>query len=460
MNNIFDFVPTNFFSILNSKNKALYCEALFVLRDFLEEAMPIKRREYASQIAYRLEGLLETSSFEEEESDGEQPNSEKDKANLIINRLKECGWIDFEYLSDSNFEEMIIVQDYAIDMINTMYKIANPKVKEYKGYVYSTYSALKQLKEQPEYSYTALLGAVDRTRTFVSDLNSLFHNIRKYHRRLGSFEVNQLLKEHFERYEKEVQTIIDPLRTNDSVSRFKHPILDILYSWREDDVQIALLVEQAMQDGKIETPEKAKEQVLDMIDYIIRVYNQVEGTIARIYDKHSQYTRASIDRIKYKLDNSRDIKGVITKLIGQAIEDDETALQMEGALDFTKIAVASERSPFESTKRKVREFSKAEPVHIASVPKEVLDDFLENILSRYSNKMIDEFVLEHLKDGCASTKDFEISDDKQYILFLLSVIRGKEKSAPFTINVKDGVVSSGSYKLTEVEFRSKENKHA
>lgn len=455
MNNIFDFVPVNFFSILNSKNKVLYCEALFVLRDFLEEAMPIKRREYASQIAYRLEGLLETSSFDEEEDEDEPLNSEKDKANLIINRLKECGWIDFEYLSDSNFEEMIIVQDYAIDMINTMYKIANPKVKEYKGYVYSTYSSLKQLEEQPEYSYTALLGAVDRTRTFVSDLNSLFHNIRKYHRRLGSFEVNQLLKEHFEKYEKEVQTIIDPLRTNDSVARFKHPILDILYSWREDDVQIALLVDQAMQDGKIETPDKAKEQVLEMIDYIIRVYNQVESTISRIYDKHSQYTRASIDRIKYKLDNSRDIKGVITKLISQAIDDDVVASQMEEVLDLTKIAVASDQSPFESTKRKVREDAKAEPVKIAEVPKELLDEFMDNILSRYSTKMIDDFVLEHLKDGYASTKDFEIVDDKQYILFLLSVIRGKEKSAPFNIKVGDRAVSIGQYKLAEVEFKLK-----
>ena len=41
--NLFDKIPENFFSILVSKNKNLYIDALFVLRDAFKQEMSISK---------------------------------------------------------------------------------------------------------------------------------------------------------------------------------------------------------------------------------------------------------------------------------------------------------------------------------------------------------------------------------------------------------------------------------
>ena len=92
--NLFERVPENFFSILASKNKELYVDALMLLHKSFQYDLNIETSNYISQLI----GLLDTRTYELEEDDEEVDGSPtlSIKARWILNRFVMTGWIDRE----------------------------------------------------------------------------------------------------------------------------------------------------------------------------------------------------------------------------------------------------------------------------------------------------------------------------------------------------------------------------
>ena len=65
--NLFDKIPENFFSILVSKNKNLYIDALFVLRDAFKQEMSISKENIISRLINSLEDEINQEDFSEDE---------------------------------------------------------------------------------------------------------------------------------------------------------------------------------------------------------------------------------------------------------------------------------------------------------------------------------------------------------------------------------------------------------
>lgn len=454
---LFDVVPDRFFSILSSKNKVLYSEALFIIRDALNEDMSIRRQDLIGRIASRLEFMLESSDLGEDDDSFNNMKSPYDRANAVFNILKDRGWIEVEYLSDTRFEEMVNVPDYAFEIINVLYRIVHQEKGEYKGYVYSTYAALMQLKEQPEYSYTALLASYQRTNEFINALSKLFSNIRRYHLKISSLDVNALLEDHFGRYQTEVMKIIEPIRTNDSVPRFKGRILEILEGWRESETDIDMLVRQGMSGDRYKDEAECKEDILRMIDSVVQTYHSVEKTIHRVEDKHSAYTKASVERIRYKLNTGRDLQGIITRLIA-ASSDDEVSTMMSDAINLSLSQQLSSSSLYARKERSIREKADLLPFELYRPTDEARNGVLEALRSAYSDDAIDKYVRDNLDAGHSSSEDFTISDDREYILFLLSTIRGSERSAPFIREFMDRRAEREGFSLPMIRYYPKEKK--
>lgn len=118
-----------------------------------------------------------------------------------------------------------------------LYEIAEDKPKEYNSLVYATYSNLsKANEERDDYLGDALLAAYSLTDRLVDSLKSLLNNMRSYYLTLQEQEeVRQVLHEHFDRYQVLVSDkIYHPLKTFDSVPRFRTRILTILREWLLD----------------------------------------------------------------------------------------------------------------------------------------------------------------------------------------------------------------------------------
>ena len=96
---LFTRIPQRFFTILTSAKKELYVEALFVLRQAFKTELVIRREELTAMLVGSLESSILQADFseEEEEMGAERDEGLSGKAHLLIRKLRDTGWLEFEY---------------------------------------------------------------------------------------------------------------------------------------------------------------------------------------------------------------------------------------------------------------------------------------------------------------------------------------------------------------------------
>ena len=460
---LFDKLPDRFFGILSSSKKELYVEALFVLRQAFLSEMEIRRDDFASMLMNYLESEMLTAEFPEEEDDSpadmEDLTSLSGKAYYLIRRLRDAGWLEVEFDS-STFEDYITVPDYSVTMMDVLYSLSQEKVQEYNSYVYATFAALENAGENPEFRFQALLAAYQNTENLIRELKSLYNNIRRYQQRaLNQMSANVLLAEHFDDYrEQVVNAIYYPLKTIDSVPRFKHRLLKILNEWVLKEDTLEEIVRQGVERHVFVDEEAGREDALGMINYIADSYENVEETIAKIDQRHTSYTRASTERIRYIINSDQSARGKLVDLLQNVSRDDRLQGQMEEAVHAYRHEFADHGSLYARVKRTKR--TEGKPLAIKERPKNegLVESFLEDVRKRYTNPKIDRYMLGLFGDRDSfMTAEIEMENDEEFILFLLGTIRGREKSAPFSVRFQEGNVDCGGYSLPQAVFRKKKS---
>ncbi len=337
----FDILPNNFFSILVSKNKDIYIEALLFLYNYIinDGGLEILIEDYKSSLI----SLQEVREFELEEDDDEDFEikiTPSTKANIIINRLLKTGWIDREFL-DGSFSEVITPKPYAIPFIKLLNEVGEDVQYEYNSYVFSTYSGLKQAKDD-EFSqmYEAIISAKKNTDELVYQLNTLYYSIKGHLSDIeNKIDVNDLLLNHFEQFKKLSDNMYHPIKTMDSVHRYMTPIQNILSDILTDDESMNKIVKRAMITKKYEDEVKAEQTIVDMIDHISNRYNSLDNKIDSIDRKYNQYTKQSIEKIQYLMNADQSIKGKLTHILKTyaSLEEDDKDKLLESLEDKINI---------------------------------------------------------------------------------------------------------------------------
>ena len=114
---LFDVVPDKFFSILSSRNRVIYYDALMVLHDMFRFELNIREDDFVASLV----SILEDKVFEVEEEDEVQESSltVSGKARILLNRLIRAGWIDQEFL-DNTFIKILTPRTYAIPVLKML----------------------------------------------------------------------------------------------------------------------------------------------------------------------------------------------------------------------------------------------------------------------------------------------------------------------------------------------------
>ena len=458
---LFSLIPDRFFSILTSKNKELYVQALFVLRQAFKTELVIRREDLAAMLMDSLQDDFYRADFSdeagEENEDAADVSTLSGKAFFLIRKLKTTGWIEIEYESRS-FEENITIPDYAISVMNVLYDLSQERVREYNSYVYATYAALSSVTENPDYVYQALSAAYRNTVELVDELKSLFNNIRRYYRRIpGESDVNELLREHFDEYKaKLIDIVYYPLKTIDSVPRFRHPIIRILNEWLLDEEVLKLIVSQGIARKVYKDSEEGHEETLRMISYIADTYDSIEEMIDEIDHRHNQYINASIDHIRYLMNSDRGVKGRLIELLKHAGEE-EVLKTMSDSLRVYRHQFYDQRSLYQKVQRREREEGTPLSVEELKDQSELVESFLDGVRRQYTNKKIDEYM-----SACFagrrqfSTEEVRCEKTEDFILFLLGTLRGKEKTAFYEVEFLSGNTECSGYSLPRAIFRRKE----
>lgn len=469
---LFEVLPQNLFSILTSKNKEIYTEALFILRKAFKQEMSISKSDVVVMLISSLdERMLELDMSDEEEViDDKLEDADtitlSSTAHYILRRLRDTGWIEVEYQMDS-FEENITLPDYTIKIINLLNSLTVESVKEYNSYVYSTYSALKIAdQERDEFVYNALLTAYDNTVLLIDELKTLHNNIRRYHQALNEYAtVNDVLKGHFDEYKGLIMDrIYHPLKTLDSVPRFKIPIVKILSKWLTDNILRDKMLEQAILRGKYKTKEAASEDIIMKISEISDAYEKLDEMLDDIDRKNSAYTNASIEKMRYLINSDRSIKGKIIELLKSISQNPKeiTGISIEEmgkAVVLFKQAYMDERSLYVRAARNKKKDGK--PMEIKSgsdeTGEQALAEFIQKAKNTYSHTRIMNFVKDLMEESdIAAMEDIDVNDDETFIMLMLAVLRNDEKGAFYKVEFLEGYLEKDGYRLPKLLFIRKE----
>ena len=460
---LFDRIPEDFFRVLTSSKKDLYVAAIMVLRQAFKTELIIRKTDFVAMLINTLENRILLADFSEESDElgasAEDGEGLSGKAYFLLRVLKERGWITIEY-EPGSFTENISVPDYSIATADLLYNLSEDRVSEYNGYVYATYASLKSCDDNPDYRFQALSAAHTNSSQLITELKSLYNNIGHYYQRiLNESDVNSLLREHFDNYREQLfDAIYYPLKTIDSVPRFRHPILSIVHSWEVSDEIIESIAEQGVKRKVFADMDSGREQTLEMILDIGETYEKIENLISQIDNKHTEYTRASIEKIRYALNVDRSIKGKLVQLL-KASNNEAVSSAMQGAVNLYSHSFVDSQSAYNRIKRTARSEGKAIAIETREENAELMAGFLSDIRKQYSNKKIDTYVHSLLGERHSiSTIDVSISDSNEFILFLLCTVRGREKGADYTVDFKSGYVDCMGYNLPDITISRKGDK--
>jgi len=323
---LFDVIPENFFSVLSSPLKVLYADIIFLIyKQYLLVNFGLKRELVTDIIIEYLEDRAEDDSLQDALNDEiweesfDSVQEIRSRANFIIRKLEQTGWIMLE--TYSNYEEYINITDYAIRVIDTLDKIRSNYQAEYQGYVYATYSLLHS-READRQGHIALEKAFEQTTELIQGLKSLQHNIKRYIERvIDEKEPQEILKLHFDEYKVEIlDKSYHRLKTSDNVSKYRPQILSKINEWYQNRDwlnQVALANVKREYHHDIE---EARDEVLRQLDYIRQSYINMDELLEEIDRRNTRYANTSFLQLKYLLNSSRDVEGQLTDILARLAE--------------------------------------------------------------------------------------------------------------------------------------------
>lgn len=471
---LLEIVPENLFTILASKNKHVYIEALLVLRKAFKQEMLISKSDLIAMLIANLDETMLDMDFSDEDDSSDEGSPIGGKslgtlsaaAHFLLRRLRDTGWVEMEYQVDS-FEESITLPDYAIKIINLLYSLTEEQTAEYNSHVYSAYSGLRTAdQDRDEYMFTALVSAHEKTVQLVDELKTLHNNIRRYHQALNEYAtVNEVLKGHFDEYKSLISDrVYHPLKTLDSVPRFRTPILKILGGWMADQSLRDRMADQAVLRGRYQTKEEAQEGIILIIGEITDTYERLDEMLQEIDRKNSAYTRASMEKMQYLLNSDRSIKGKIVDLLmgmvnGKRIEEallderlaDGVELFRQGYLDSKSLYLREARqNKNESSPLAAREPDEDDGEH-------ALTEFMEKAKKSYSHNRVMNYMQKVLNDkDIISTADILLTCDDEFILLMLAALKSTDKNTFYSVEFLEDYLDNNGYRIPRMRFVRKD----
>lgn len=468
---LFDTLPDNFFSVLSSKNKDIYAMALLVLyRSLQTDEMSIKKDDYIRTLRETATDLVMNFDFSEEgdEDDLGANPSLPSRAAFIVRRLEETGWIDIEMRTDT-FEEYIALPSYSIQMLNFLNEIVSESEVAYNSLVHSTYSELKlEDEEQDEFMYATLVRVYENTKRLRVELVTLGHSIRIFQNKLGRlFTTNEVLHEHFDQYKVRISDrYYHPLKTFDSVTKFKRPILAILQKWLKDDDIRQKLAMQSIMWGHSKDKIAAEEEIIEKITYIQDMYEQMNNMISEIDEKHSEYTKSSATKIIYLNNSDKTIKGHLETIFKAYAKANSEGVGLRGILSRMQDSICLFEqgyiNPESITLPIVRRYrEEGEPLPIIYNSEEAGDYTMQEFLDQTRNSFTDERIYEFMRTAFQGEEeifigDIPLPDFDAFILLILASLKKDDEASFYTVEQGEGRVISQGYVLPNFTFKRKE----
>ena len=445
--NLFNKIPDNFFSILSSRNKSIYGLALVTLYDALMlYHNRIRKSDYLDLLKNRGEKDIASLIIEEDDFDEDSPIIYEPtlaaKANLIVRRLVDTGWI----LIDTDLKsgcEYILLPSYSISMLKLVYEFMSDNESKYISYVHSTFADLQLEDEnQSEFMYRTLMNATNKTRDLELEVTKLDHSIRVFHKQLSNiFSPNEVLTQHFDiAREDVVDPIYHPLKTNDSIILYNGPISSILKRWLVNEEVRNKLIDQALiLNHSLKDRQDAERDIIKKINYIQDTYAKLAQEMDDIDRAQSSYTKATTENVIYLNNSDKTIKGKLETIflnVAKVINGEDKGSVYPGIVRDINNSIMLYQQGYIDSESLTKPFRKSS--RIESDPM-MLDDFnhevneglmqsLLDIMDQYSDEKIMDFMAAAFKENNEiDVNKIPIKSVEDFIMVILGTVKADSR---------------------------------
>ena len=507
MQNLFDIVKPNLFSILSAPNRVIYFHALMVLRECYQRELNFSRSDLVTYLISQMERdlygltdeeLIDTANEINDQNDvpiqherstspirtdipfGDQMdlyeslqsssfdesnfNTLSGRAHALIRRFIETGWL--QSLTDgSGLDETLIVPQYASILLDAFYNIVEPTQQRYNAFVYNVYSNLRTANDdRDEFMYQGLQSAYENTVLLRENLQTLLHNIHSFYQNLHlREEIHDLLSEHFDSYQLSVAiAAYHPLKTIDSVYRFRPRILEILRSWLVTPSLLELMAGSYRgQRGEIDEG-GVRSDIVQRIVFISDTFESLDDLLKEIDKRNANYNRASVERLQYLLRSDRDIKGKLIQLLRalpKLLSDaDSPLLEAMLTLPIYQVRYLDPNALYtEPTQRKR---GKPQPVQQPKTEDDVIfraeaKELIERMNALYSQQRIAEYIRSQMDSaGKLTSGDMRLLEFDDFLRVIMAVIRSDEPEMPYDIewDEKHETITVNGYRIPIMTF--------
>ena len=298
---LFDVLPEHFFGLLAGKCRRIYAEAgLCLYEQYRLAQFGIEQEILRDKFQELIESWAEVGVAYEDESFSEKDAADESraKANHMIRRMKEFGWLDYE--QRENFKIFILLPHYSSRLWGLFANLCEGRAVEYQRFAFTTYQVLsgEAAKVQPS---MAVLEAERLAEEFVEELRILLNNIKgKMEQVSAQTSLQDVLSHHFVEYRADiVDRSYHRLKTSDHVSRYRIGILREVQEIQQNKERMRALCDDAVRRELADSVEAAEYRMNASLQTIEEIYRGLDDMFAQIDRRHNQYVRASYERALY-----------------------------------------------------------------------------------------------------------------------------------------------------------------
>ena len=459
---LLDNIPENLFVPLASPNKHIYSECIFTIFKHTKSGLSFGiEREVIVDILERYFDLQNEQLLDE----GDTYTRSRDKANYVLRKLIEYGWLDTEKLN--NYKEYINFNDYAIDILNTLNSLSKKSNFEYEGYISTIYVWLSSDFSEDQ-RYLLLETIYKNTDNLIIGLKRLNSNIRRYMEELTSNNsVSDIIDILLHDYRA---NIIDKgyhrLVTSDNVSKYRPYIIEKLTEFSLDLNFITGAGVQLAEQTNISEPEGI-EEVKNMLENIISAFRNLDILLNEIDIKNSKYQRFAKNRAKFLLNNSADISGQLNTILKLLSEDaiksnisisdiydndifsELFTVQSQNYVDNESLYIPKERKP-RIKKEDIEELPKTD-----NLESEEADKTYYNALKLVARrKNLNNKIKRLLKDNTeVSSRDIEVSSEDDFVDLIYMFLDGTNSNSDYEVEDTNIEIEKSKYTFTDFKIR-------
>ena len=447
---MFHIIDEHFFVPLASPNKVVYWECICKLFSVMDHQLSfgVERDVLVEELQYYFEASQATDIVGEDV----EGKSARDKANWMIRKLENYGWIDIE--TDKSYVQRVNFKEYAVKVIRTLLEIAEGKQIEYQGYIYTIYSLVRGTTDNPG---IVLLSIVENTDMLITGLKNLSSSIKHYIDELTKYKTPaEIMSVLFNDY---IENIVDKayhrLLTSDNVSKFRPEIIERLESKSRSKSYVDKASEELAGIREI-SKDEAEELVYHYIHQVIDAFQNMDEILSEINRKNTQYQRAAINRAKFYLIGGEDVRGQIKEILSgmnEKINREEMDLSgiyriefMDELIRIYSSAVLDEKSLY--TPIEGKKAFEPEMLLDTEPDQELRDEKMRRMLEKLARvinpEKVNHYVEKHLGDRremLASELPLENTDD--FVKMIYIRLYGQRKNMRYTIAVKDMIKKDG-----------------